>query len=72
MTLHTLTTAVGQVLSATEDGPALYTIDHDRAQRPSQPWLLTDESAKWEAWSFRTLEGAQFYALHLEAERTRS
>lgn len=64
--LHTVSMASGQSLSATEDGPTLYQIeyhsDHDK------PWLLSDERAG-KAWDFRTLEGAQYFALSLEAER---
>lgn len=65
-TLHTLSRATGQVLSATEDGPTLYIIEYMSGHE--KPWLLSDERAE-KAWSFATLEGAQYYALHLEAER---
>ena len=65
-TLNTTLTAAGQLLSAIEDGPILYKIEY-RADH-EKPWLLSDELAE-KAWSFRAREAAEFYALHLEAER---
>lgn len=65
-TLHTVTTAAGQLLSAIEDGPLLYRIDYLTGHE--KPWLLSDELDE-KAWYFRTMEGAQYFALHLESER---
>ena len=65
-TLNTSLTAAGILLSAIEDGPVLYKIEYLSGHE--KPWLLSDELAE-KAWSFRAREGAEFYALHLEAER---
>ena len=64
-TLNTTLTAAGVLLSPI-GGPILYRIEYRSDHE--KPWLLSDELAE-KAWSFRTREAAEFYALHLEAER---
>ncbi len=63
--LHTSLTAKGQVLSATLNGPALFTIGYN--PQTNDPWTLLDENSRVTRW-FKTREGAEFYALHLQAE----
>ncbi len=65
-TLHIVVTEDEQFLKATEGDPTAYTIKRFLGQE--KPWLLSDgRTAK--VLSFLTMEGAQYYALHLEAER---
>ncbi len=66
MTLHTLLTREGQELRAEEDSPLLYLIEY----QTSRDWRLTihlDHAIDYK--HFKTIEGAQFYALYLEAEK---
>ena len=70
--LHTLQTDKGITLSETEDGPALFTINYLRTTNRNMvsygaPWGLTQANTTSVRW-FKTLEGAEFYALHLHAE----
>ncbi len=66
---HTRLTAEGQRLSTVEDGPALFTITYVRTDSHLliKPWSLHDMLFDRTHW-FKTMEGAQFYALHLQAE----
>ena len=64
--LHTTITDTGITLAAVEDGPTLYTITYAGRQ-----WVLWQGEANDESYSlksFKTREGAEFFALHLQAE----
>ena len=66
-TLHMNVAENDQFLKVIEGGPTVYTIKRFLGQE--KPWRLSDgRTAK--ALSFLTMEGAQYYALHLEAERS--
>ena len=68
--LHTVLTAKGQSLHLVEDGPALFTITYVHERNWSTPWCLHDTAhanTLRDYW-FKSLEGAQYYALHLVAE----
>ena len=67
-TLHTETTSRGQSLSRTENGATLYTIAYVADRHSCAPWHLLDATSGRSRW-FRTMEGAQYFALYLEAEQ---
>ena len=68
-TLHTSSTAEGQRLSAVEGGPTLYDISYLGSEL-RKPWMLDIHYINSVGTKvFRTMEGAQYYALHLEAEK---
>lgn len=67
--LHTTWTAKGYEFSTTLDGPVLFSLTYNPDQCPmrDKPWTLTETKNDITHW-FKTREGAEFYALHLQAE----
>ncbi len=73
--LHTTWSPKGYKFSAVEDGPVLFTVTYNPGQCPmrNKPWTLEETQADYPSPSpktywFKTREGAEFYALHLQAE----
>jgi len=75
--LHTTWTPKQVTMAAVEDGPTLFVITYvcgdDRQYNVrgdrmiSKPWCLLNTVTDKTRW-FKTREGAEFFALHLQAE----